>query len=153
KARAARDDVGSPRDFIVMKTLELVGQAYATVGRFDDARAAYAEEAALADELKAKISVLGIGMNLARLALLEHRWAEAAQQIQAPLPKIAAAEDAVGDERLKLSYSGLRRNGEQIFLEALAAQDDWAGAFAASERMRSRRLLAALGSDATVDAA
>ncbi len=147
-----RQEVFNRRDAMTLRVLNALAPAYVEAGRLDEAAAAYAEAVELGIKLKNKHQETLALVGQARLALLQRRWKDAEALLVPVIAHIAAREADVTNERQRLTFAAGMRNVQGVLLEALAGQGDWARAFVASERMRSRRLLAGLGSDAIIDA-
>lgn len=138
---------GTPDRGELAGSLAMLAQSYRAVDRLADARRADQEvlDIGLADHdpLVQESGLIG----LARVDLTAGRWADAQAEANRFLVTVRAREQAQNDERLRLSYSAATRQGQAVLVDAAAGAGDATAAFLASEAMRGRYLVGALGGD------
>lgn len=126
---------------------------YTVLGRYPESRATSDEAAALARKLGEERGLSLARFSFAEAAMKEKRWDEAEAALGEVIAYATAQEAAVSDEKLRLPRTAAVRNLTGMLLDILVGRGDVERAFQASERLRARRLLAALGTDEIVDVA
>jgi len=130
----------------VGEILTHLGEKYRHRELYAQARAAF-EEAAALGEKRGFVHVQRLALiGMARLAMKERRWADAETAARRFVDEIAAAEAKLPDEQLRMAYAGATRAGLELLLAVALERSDRNRAFATSEEMRARQLLAALTS-------